>query len=78
MRLPIWSVNCKKSPMALPGTHVIVHNKPSNCMSWGNHGTPYWYIGPSIDHYIYMQYYMPATYILRITDTPTYIPKALA
>ena len=43
-----------KSPMAPPGTRVIVHGKPGKCTSWGHHITPRWYIGPSIDQYICM------------------------
>ena len=39
------------SPMAPPGTRVVVHDKPGNRTSWGHHGTPGWYIGPSLDHY---------------------------
>ena len=63
--------------MAPPGTHVIVHDKHVNCISWVNHGTQGWYIVPSLDHYRCMQGYMPATGILRITDTLQYILKAV-
>ena len=38
-----------KSPMAPPGTRVIVHEKHGNRTSWGNHGTPGWYISQSLD-----------------------------
>ena len=58
-----------KSPMAPPITRVIVYDKPVNRTSWGRYGTPGWYIGPSLDHYIFMQCYMPATGIVRITYT---------
>ena len=64
--------------MAPPGTRVIVHDKPGNITSWRNHGTSGWYIGPSLDHYICMQCYTPATNISRITDTLQYIPKTFA
>ena len=64
--------------MAPPGTHVIVHDKPDNPTSWVHHGTPGWYIGLSIDHCRFIQCYMPATVIIRITDTLQYIPKAFA
>ena len=55
--------------MTLPGNRVIDHNKHVNHMFWGHHGTPGWYIGPVIDHYRFMQCYMPAAGIVRITDT---------
>ena len=64
--------------MAPPGTHVIVHDKPSNQTPWVHHGTTGWYIGKSLDHYICMQCYMPATGIVRIADTLQYIPKKFA
>ena len=62
--------------MAPPETCVILHEKPVNRTSWGHNGTLGWYIGPSIDHYRCMQCYMPATGMVRITDTIQYIPKA--
>ena len=64
--------------MALPGTRVIVHNKPGNSTSWGHHVTPVRYIGPSPDHYICMQCHMPETVIVGINDTLQYIPKAFS
>ena len=67
-----------KYPMLPPGTRIIVHNKPVNLKSWCHHVTPGWYIGPALDHYRSMQCYMPATGIVRITDTLQYIPNAFA
>ena len=64
-----------KSPMVPPGTRLIVHEKSSNRKLWGHHGTKGWYIGPSLDHYRCIQFYMPATGIVRITDTFQYIQK---
>ena len=65
-----------KSPMALPRTRMKVHDKYGNRTSWGHHGTPGWYICPSLEHYRCMQCYIPATSIVRITDTLQYILKA--
>ena len=62
--------------MAPPGTHVLVHDKAGNYTPWGHHGTPGWYIGPSLENYRCMQCYMPATGILRITYPPIY-PKGI-
>ena len=64
-----------KSPMAPPRTCVFIHDKHVNHMSWGNNGTPGWYIGPSLDHQIFINCYMPATDIVSITDTLKYTPK---
>ena len=62
--------------MAPPRTCVIVHDKPGNRTSWSHRGTPGWYIGPSLDLYICMQFCMHATCIVRITDVLKYIPKS--
>ena len=68
----------KKYPMLSPGTCVIVHGKPVNRKSLLYHVTQGWYIGPSLDHYIFIYCYMPLTGIVRITDTLQYIPNTFA
>ena len=65
-----------KSPMAPPGTRVIVHDKTDNHTSWGHHGTPGWNIGPSLHNYRCIQCCILTTGIVRITDTLQYILKA--
>ena len=60
--------------MAPPGTRVVVHDKPDQRASWAHHGTPYWYIGPSLEHYRTMKCYMPATGSVCYTDTLQFIP----
>ena len=67
-----------KSHMELPGTRMIVHEKPGNRTSWVHNVTPGWYIGLSLDHYRFMQCYMHATGIVRITDTLQYTPNTFA
>ena len=64
--------------MAPPGTRVIVHDKLGNWTSLVHHVTKVWYIGPSLDHYICMQCYIPASGIVQIKDTLEYTPKACA
>ena len=64
--------------MVTPRTRGIVHDKLGNLTSWVHHYTPFWYIGPSLDHYRYIQCNMPATGIVIITDTLQYIPKEFA
>jgi hypothetical protein len=63
-----------RCPMAPPGTRVVVHDKPDQRTSWGHHGTPAWYIGPSLEHYRTMKCYMPTTGSIRYTDTLQFIP----
>ena len=60
--------------MAPPGTRVVVHDKPDQRASWAHHGTPVWYIGPSLEHYCTIKCYIPATGSVRYTDTLQFIP----
>jgi hypothetical protein len=39
------------TPMAPPGTKVLVHLKLTRCKSWSFHASNGWYIGPSLKHY---------------------------
>ena len=57
---------------------MIVHDKPENRTPWGHHVTPGWCGDSSLYHYIFMQCFMPATWILCIVDTLQYTPKAFA
>ena len=40
-----------RTPLAPPGIHVIVHEKPGNRTSWSPHGLDGWYTGPAIESY---------------------------
>ena len=42
-----------KTPLAPPGTQVIVHNKPSTRRSWAPHGETGWYLGPALEQGVY-------------------------
>ena len=61
--------NFNATPMALPGTMVIVHTNPSKRASWDLNGATGWYIGPSMKHYRYVQCYIPKTRSLVDADT---------
>ncbi len=57
------------SPMAPPGTKVLVHLKPTHCKSWSFHASNSWYIGPSLKHYCYIHTIMEGTGGKHLTDT---------
>ena len=40
-----------KTPLAPPGTKVVVHAKPTDRATWPFHGKDGWTIGPALDHY---------------------------
>jgi hypothetical protein len=39
------------TPMAPPGTKIILHEKPNKQKTWDPHGTNGWYLGPALEHY---------------------------
>eukprot|EP00957_Ditylum_brightwellii_P023037 1738408-Ditylum_brightwellii.AAC.1 len=48
-------------PLALPGTCVIVYEKPKVHTSWGAHGVDAWYVSPACNHYKCYTVYILAT-----------------
>ena len=40
-----------RTPLAPPGTRVIIHEKPTTRQTWSPHGTDGWYVGPALHHY---------------------------
>jgi len=58
-----------KTPLALPGTRVIIHEKSSVCQTWAPHGVDGWYIGPAPEHYRCYKLYCSKTGHECITDT---------
>ena len=62
------------TPLAPPGTKVVVHIKPHKRASWDPHGISGFYTGPAMHHYRCYTCYIPKTRSERITDTVSYIP----
>lgn len=63
-----------RTPIAPPGTRVVVHEKPSNRGSWDAHGVDGWYIGPALESYRCFKTYIWSTKAERITDTLEWFP----
>jgi hypothetical protein len=57
------------TPMAPPGTEVLVHLKLTCCKLWSFHASNGWYIGPSLKHYRCICAIMEGTGGKRLTDT---------
>ena len=66
------------TPMAPPGTHVTVHEKPEQRASWAHHGVKGYYIGPAMDHYRCYRVWVAATQRPRISDTLAWHPVGYA
>ena len=71
------SFDFNKTPMAPPGTQVVIHEKPKQRTSWGYHGLDAWYTGPSLEHYRCIKCYVPSTRKQRVTDTAAFIPTVI-
>lgn len=66
--------NFKAHPIAPVGTQVLSHDPPQNRPSWAPHGTPGFYLGPSLQHYRSYRIFIPSTMSDRITDTVEWLP----
>jgi hypothetical protein len=66
------------TPMAPPGTKVLVHLKPTRRKSWSFHASNGWYIGPSLKHYCCIHAIMEGTGRERLTDTFCFKHHAMA
>ena len=63
-----------RTPLAPPGTKIVIHLKPNQRPSWGFHGQEGWYIGPAMDHYRNITGYFPKEHCEKCTDTVTFVP----
>ena len=66
-----------RTPLAPPGTRVIIHEKPTTRQTWAPHGTDGWYLGPALRHYQCYRVWVPRTHAERIVDTISFFPKAV-
>jgi hypothetical protein len=63
-----------KTPLAPPGTRVLVHEKPDVRQSWDPRALDAWYIGPAMHHYRCYRVYIWGTQSERVTDTLVWFP----
>ena len=63
-----------RTPMAPPGTKVLIHETPQQRRTWDLHGKEGWYIGTSPLHYRCYHIYIPETQGERITKTVQFSP----
>lgn len=64
----------RKTPIAPPGTKVVVYETPGTRGSFANRGTPAFYVGPAMEHNGCFTVYVPWTKKTRITDTLSWHP----
>jgi hypothetical protein len=66
--------NFNKTPLAPPGTRVIIHEQTGVRRTWSVHGTDGWYLGPAPEHYRCYTVYCSKTGSERIIDTVEFFP----
>ena len=57
------------TPIAPPGTQLMMHEKPNRRPTWGPNAKKAWYLGPCFKHYRSVRGFVPSTGGERISDT---------
>jgi hypothetical protein len=73
LRPSLWQLLVPSYPLAPPGTHILIHDKPSARASLDT-----WYLGPAFHHHRCFCAWVWSTKTERITDTVTWLPKHVA
>ena len=71
------NLDYNKTPLAPPGTKVLIHVKPSQRKSWAYHGQVGWYVGPALHHYRCFRCFLPQSGREIVTDTVHFLPKKI-
>jgi hypothetical protein len=66
-----------RSPLAPPGTRVVVHITPEQRHNMAPHGVDGWYVGPSPEHYRCHKCYIPSTFGIRDALTVDWFPHTV-
>ena len=65
-----------KTPLAPPGTKVLVYEPPSLRKTWGAHCVEGWYLGPAPNHYRCHRCFITKTRSERISNTVKFLPHS--
>jgi hypothetical protein len=63
-----------RTPLAPPGSKVLIHETPANRRTWDPHGVDGWYIGGAPEHYRCHRVYVSKTRAERIAKTVEFFP----
>ena len=63
-----------RTPLAPPGTRVVIYEAPGNCRTWAPHCVDGWYLRPAPDHYRCHHVYIPRTRCEHIAKTVEFLP----
>jgi hypothetical protein len=65
-----------RTPLAPPGTKVLIHEKPDTRGTWAPHAVEGWYLGPAMRHYRCYRIWAWNTSAERVADTLAWFPTA--
>lgn len=65
------------TPLAVPGTRVLIHEPPSRRLTFAPHGLEGFYIGPSMEHYRCYKVFVPSTQSTRDVLTLEWFPSSI-
>ena len=68
------SFDFNRTPLAPPGTKVLVYDTPDHRRTWAAHGIDGWYIGRAPEHYRCYRVYIPKTRAERTAKTVDFFP----
>ena len=73
-RLSAWAAtegefHFDRTPIAPPGTAMLMYECPGNRKSWGHNARKAWYLGPCFNHYRTFKGILPSTGKERMSDT---------
>ncbi|EEC45165.1 predicted protein [Phaeodactylum tricornutum CCAP 1055/1] len=66
-----------RTPLAPPGTRVLVHVKPAVRETWAPHAVEGWYLGPALNHYRCHRVWITETRAERVADTLSWFPTRI-
>jgi hypothetical protein len=64
-----------RTPMAPPGTKIILHDKPAQRKTWSPHGNNGWSLEPAMEHYRCYRVFSKKTKAEGNTDTIQFFPQ---
>ncbi len=67
-----------RTPLAPPGTRVLVHKKPAVRGTWAPHAVDGWHLGPALNHYRCHRVWIWTTRAERILDTLAWFPSKVS
>ena len=66
-----------RTPLAVPGTRVIIHDTPAQRTTFAPHGVDGYYVGPSLEHYRCYKVFVSSTQSPRDCASIEWVPSVV-